>query len=54
MSLSSQSHGYGTDKTTYNTQDKHEKLQKLNLTKTSNPGLVAFYEMQPGNGQGLF
>ena len=27
------------------TQNKHEKLQ---------PGLVAFYDIQPGNGAGLF
>jgi len=41
-------------KQTYNTQDKHRK--QLNLTKqtTSKPGLVASYDIRPGNGSGLF
>jgi len=45
-------------KQTYNNQEKykkpkdiHKKPQKLNLT---NPGLVASYDIQPGNGSGLF
>ena len=48
-------------KQTYNNQgkykkpkDKHKKPQKLNLTKKTNPGLVASYDIQPGNGSGLF
>jgi len=47
--LSSQSLGYGTK--TYNNQVKYKKPQKLNQT---NPGLVASYDIQPGNGSGLF
>jgi len=45
-------------KQTYNNQEKykkpkdiHKKPQKLNQTK---PGLVASYDIQPGNGLGLF
>jgi len=39
---------------TYNIQDKHKKPPKLNLTKQTNPGLVASYNSWLGNGSGLF
>ena len=32
----------------------NKKKQKLNLTKQTNPGLVASYDIQPGNGSDLF
>jgi len=32
-------------KNTYNTKATHKKIK---------PGLVAFYDIQPGNGAGLF
>ena len=48
-------------KQTYNNQDKYKKPkdiykkpQKLNLTYQTNPGLVASYDIRPGNGSGLF
>ena len=40
-------------KQTYNTQDEHKKLQKLNLTNQTNPGLVTFYDIGPEKGLGL-
>jgi len=62
MSLSSQL--LVLTKQTYNNQDKnkkpkdiHKKPQKLNLTKPINqtkPGLVASYDIRPGNGSCLF
>jgi len=38
----------------YHTHDKHKKPQYLNLSNKKNTGLVASYDIQPGNGSGLF
>ena len=45
-------------KQTYNNQDKYKKPtdihKKLQIQNQTNPGLVATYDIQPGNGLGLF
>jgi len=45
LNLTQQKHTFVNQKKCITTQNKHEKLQ---------PGLVAFYDIRPENGSGLF
>jgi len=45
LNLTQQKHAFTNHKKCTTTQNKHKKLK---------PGLVAFYDIQPGNGEGLF
>jgi len=45
LNLTQQKHAFTNQKKCTTTQNKHKKLK---------PGLVAFYDIRPGNGAGLF
>jgi len=45
LNLTKQKHAFTSEKKCTTTQNKPKKL---------NPGLVAFYDIRPGNGAGLF
>jgi len=45
INLTQQKHTFTNQKKRTTTQNKHKKLK---------PGLVTFYDIQPGNGEGLF
>jgi len=45
LNLTQQKQAFANQKKCTTTQNKHKKLK---------PGLIVFYEIQPGNGVGLF